>query len=228
MREEREPVVLALKKTVLADNDADAEKLRGELKEKGLFLCNVMSSPGAGKTTLILALAKELSRRGYPVGVMEADIDGDIDARRILSAGFPAVQLHTGGMCHLDASMTRQGLSALGTEGLRLVFLENVGNLVCPAEFDTGASCNMVLLSVPEGDDKPLKYPLMFQKADIAVVTKTDTLPAFPFRTDLFGGAMEQVNPRARICSVSAATGEGVDTLAGVFSERMERAWLSR
>ncbi len=165
--------IIKLKESILENNDADADALRAELRKRKIFTLNVMSSPGSGKTTLILATIKRLKER-YRIGVMEADIDSAVDAQAVLDAGTRAVQLHTGGMCHLDAQMTRQGLSAVDASSLDLVILENVGNLVCPAEFDTGCSRNAVLLSVPEGDDKPRKYPLMFEKADVVLITKTE------------------------------------------------------
>ena len=171
--------IIELKETLLQDNDADADRLREELKQQSTFYLNVMSSPGSGKTSSILRLIEQL-RNDFKIGVLEADIDGDVDTRTMLQAGVPAVQLHTGGMCHLDADMSRQSLREIGSEALDLVILENVGNLVCPAEFDTGAIKNLVILSVPEGDDKPLKYPLMFEKADVVLVNKIDALEVLP------------------------------------------------
>ena len=206
-----EPIrVIEVKESIFADNNADAEKLRGELKRQGTFLLNVMSSPGAGKTctlkTTIGALKNELR-----IGVMEADIDSDVDAAAILETGARAIQLHTGGMCHLDADMTRQGLREFGTEGLDLVILENVGNLVCPAEFDTGAVKNAVILSVPEGHDKPLKYPLMFEVANVLIINKIDVLPYFDFDLDKVTEFAHMRNPGLEIFPISAKTGEGVD-----------------
>ena len=168
--------IIELKESVLEDNNADAENLRQSLRAKGTALLNLMSSPGSGKTTTLLALDKAFAGR-LRWGVMEADIDSDVDARTIRAAGIPSVQLHTGGMCHLDADMTRQGIAALGRDDLELIVLENIGNLVCPAEFDTGAAINMTILSVPEGDDKPAKYPLMYETCDMLVVNKIDVLP---------------------------------------------------
>ena len=202
--------IIDVKQSILADNDLDAAALRAELREKGVFLLNLMSSPGAGKTTLlrrtIAALGDELR-----IGVMDADIDSDVDAAAIAETGAKVVQLHTGGMCHLDAAMTRQGLEALGTEGFDLVVLENVGNLVCPAEFDTGASKNAVILSVPEGDDKPLKYPLMFEVANVLLVSKLDVRPYFDFDLEKLRGGAHLRNPGLEILPLSARTGEGFE-----------------
>ena len=203
------PDILDLKKTILEDNDADADKLRAELKERDLFYINVMSSPGAGKTTTILGLLNKLSS----TAVLEADIDSDVDARTIMDAGFPSLQLHTGGMCHLDADMSRQALKKLGGS-FDIVILENVGNLVCPAEFDTGSHLNLVILSVPEGDDKPLKYPLMFEQCDAVIVNKIDSLPVFDFDMDIFKKNVALRNPDAKIFPISALTGEGVEDVA--------------
>ena len=212
--------VLDLKKTILADNDADAEKLRGELDAKGTFFLNVMSSPGAGKTSTILRIIKGLDQ-SFRVGVLEADIDGDTDTRTMLDAGIPAIQLHTGGMCHLDARMSRDSLAAIGAKDFDLIILENVGNLVCPAEFDTGAHKNLVILSVPEGDDKPLKYPLMFEKADAVCVNKIDAMPAFDFDMARF---KEHVALRtaAPVFFVSARTGEGIRALCDWLIKQMQ------
>ncbi len=202
--------VIEVKESILADNNADADALRARLKTQGTFLLNVMSSPGAGKTcTLkrtIAALRDELR-----IGVMEADIDSDVDAAAILETGARVIQLHTGGMCHLDADMTRQGLAELGTDGLDLVILENVGNLVCPAEFDTGAVKNAVILSVPEGHDKPLKYPLMFEVADVLLINKTDVLPYFDFDLDKVVEYARLRHPGLEIFPISAKTGEGME-----------------
>jgi len=201
---------ILLKKSILEDNDADAERLRRELDASGRFLVNVMSSPGSGKTTLLVSLIGELKDKAS-VGVMEADIDGDVDAYTVRNAGAESVQLHTGGMCHLDADMTRQGLREITAD---FVFLENVGNLVCPAEFDTGAHLNMVLLSLPEGDDKPQKYTLMFGTADIVVLTKADTAKYFDFDVDKCKQYVKAINPSAKVILTSARTGEGVKELA--------------
>lgn len=216
--------VIELKESVFADNDAEADLVRRDLRERGQFLLNVMSSPGAGKTTTLKALINALKDE-YRIGVMEADIDGAVDTDDIIrSTGARAIQLHTGGMCHLDAGMTRTGIDSLDTQGLDLVFLENVGNLVCPAEFDTGASKNAVILSVPEGDDKPLKYPLMFEKADVVILNKVDVLPYFDFNMDQFKTYLRQRNPSCEPISISAKTGEGVDELAN-WMRRQIAAW---
>lgn len=215
--------VIELKQNVFEDNDKDAERLRAELKESGVLLMNVMSSPGSGKTMLLRGLAEKFKGR-LNWAVMEADIDSDVDAARMNEAGVTTVQLHTGGMCHLDADMTRQGLTELGTEGLDLVVLENVGNLVCPAEFDTGAAIDLTILSVPEGDDKPLKYPLMYEKCDILVVSKTDVLPYFDFDTDKVVQNARMRNPEIEVMFVSAKTGEGMDELADWIARKV-REW---
>lgn len=202
--------VIELKKSILEDNDADADQLRDELKKQKIFYVNVMSSPGSGKTTTLLATLKAL-KPSVRCGVMEADIDSDVDAKTIQDAGFPSVQLHTGGMCHLDAQMSRQGLEALGRDTAELVFLENVGNLVCPAEFDTGAQLNAVILSIPEGDDKPLKYPLMFEKADVVLINKIDAAPVFDFDLKKAENGIHMRKPDIPVFPISAATGEGVE-----------------
>jgi hydrogenase nickel incorporation protein HypB len=205
--------IIDLKESILADNDADAEKLRKETADQNVYYINVMSSPGAGKTTTLLGLTGRL-KDGYKIGVLEADIDGDVDTKTMIDAGLKAVQLHTGGMCHLDADMSRQSLKEIGAEDLDLVILENVGNLVCPAEFDTGADMDLVILSVPEGDDKPLKYPLMFEKADVVLLNKIDAMEAFDFDVDRFREYVAMRNPDAPVFLVSAATGEGLDEVA--------------
>ena len=206
--------IIEIKKSVFADNDEDAALLRKELKEKGVYLLNLMSSPGAGKTTTLIGLLHRIKDK-LRVAVMEADIDGDVDAVKILKAtGVPTIQLHTGGMCHLDAEMTRQGLGNVGLEGVDLVILENVGNLVCPAEFDTGAVRNAMILSVPEGHDKPLKYPLMFSVCDLVLVNKVDVMPYFDFDLDKCREYVRMRNPNARIIPICAKTGEGVDDFA--------------
>ena len=203
--------IIEVKQSVFADNDADAEKLRQQLKEEKTFLLNLMSSPGAGKTTTlkrtIAMLAAEMK-----IGVMEADIDSDVDAKAISETGAKTIQLHTGGMCHLDADMTRQGIEQLNAKDLDLVVLENVGNLVCPAEFDTGSVKNAMILSVPEGDDKPLKYPLMFQISDVVLINKCDTLHVFDdFDTEAVKERIHKLNPKAEVFYISAKTGEGFD-----------------
>ncbi len=206
--------VIEIKKSVFADNDEDAARLRKELKDNGVYLLNLMSSPGSGKTTTLVRTINLIKDR-LRVAVMEADIDSDVDARKIKDAtGIESIQLHTGGMCHLDAEMTRQGLGNLPMEEVDLVILENVGNLVCPAEFDTGAVCNAMILSVPEGDDKPLKYPLMFSVCDVVVINKIDVLPYFDFDLDKCREYIRMRNPKAAVLPVCARTGEGVDAFA--------------
>ena len=206
--------IIEIKKSVFADNDEDAGRLRKELKGKGVYLLNLMSSPGAGKTTTLIGTLQRIKDK-VRVAVMEADIDSDVDAVKIKKAtGVPTVQLHTGGMCHLDAEMTRQGLENVALPEVDLVILENVGNLVCPAEFDTGAVRNAMILSVPEGDDKPLKYPLMFSVCDLVLVNKVDVLPYFDFDLDKCREYVRLRNPKARIIPICAKTGEGVDDFA--------------
>ncbi len=200
--------IIELKQSVFADNDLEAARLRSELKQKGVFLMNLMSSPGSGKTTTLLRTISELKDR-MRIGVMEADIDSSVDAQKIQAAGVRTIQLHTGGMCHLDAGMTRTGIEELGIEGLDLAILENIGNLVCPAEFDTGASMNVMILSVPEGDDKPLKYPLMFQVCKAMIINKIDVLPYFDFDLEKVQEYARRRNPDIQIFPVSAKTGEG-------------------
>lgn len=202
--------VIEIKQSIFADNDKDAEILREELKEKGTFLLNLMSSPGAGKTTT-LSRTIEALKDELKIGVMEADIDSDVDAKTIAGLGVKAIQLHTGGMCHLDADMTRQGLRSLEVDDVDLAILENVGNLVCPAEFDTGAVKNAMILSVPEGDDKPLKYPLMFSVCDVVLINKIDVLPYFDFDMDKVKEYIAMRNPNAKVIPICAKTGEGVE-----------------
>ena len=202
--------IIEVKESVFADNDREAARLRQELKQSGTFLLNLMSSPGSGKTTTLLRTIETLKDE-LRMGVMEADIDSDVDARRIAEAGVKSIQLHTGGMCHLDAGMTEQGLREIDTDGLDLVVLENVGNLVCPAEFDTGAVKNAMILSVPEGHDKPLKYPLIFTVCDALLINKTDVLPYFDFDMDKVVEYAHRRNPKLEIFPVSAKTGEGMD-----------------
>ena len=202
--------IIEVKESVFADNDREAARLRQELKQSGTFLLNLMSSPGSGKTTTLLRTIETLKDE-LRMGVMEADIDSDVDARRIAEAGVKSIQLHTGGMCHLDAGMTEQGLREIGTDGLDLVVLENVGNLVCPAEFDTGAAKNAMILSVPEGHDKPLKYPLIFTVCDALLINKTDVLPYFDFDMEKVIEYAHRRNPKLEVFPVSAKTGEGMD-----------------
>ena len=212
--------ILEVKQSVFANNDAQADKLRQELKEKGIYLLNLMSSPGSGKTTTLTRLIAAL-QDDLKIGVMEADIDSDVDAKTIAATGAKAIQLHTGGMCHLDAAMTRQGLEGLGSNDADLVILENVGNLVCPAEFDTGAVANMAILSVPEGHDKPLKYPLMFQVCDTVLINKIDVAPYFDFDFEKCREYIHMRNPKAKIFPISAKTGEGVEAVAAFLKEEV-------
>lgn len=205
--------IIEVKQSIFEDNNKDADRLRARLKEEKTFLLNLMSSPGSGKTTLLLALAKEIGNR-LKVGVMEADIDSAVDAKTMMDAGVYSIQIHTGGMCHLDADMTRQGLDSIGSENFDLVILENVGNLVCPAEFDTGSVKNMTVLSVPEGHDKPLKYPLMYETCQLLVISKIDVLPYFDFDCDKVVEFAKSRNPDIDIIFVSARTGEGISALA--------------
>ena len=202
--------VLEIKKSVFEDNDRQADELRGKLKEQGVFLLNLMSSPGSGKTTT-LSRTVEALKDEFRIGIMEADIDSDVDARTMMKSGARVIQLHTGGMCHLDAEMTRQGIEGMGVDGVELAILENVGNLVCPAEFDTGAVKNAMILSVPEGDDKPLKYPLIFQVCDVVLINKIDVMPYFDFDMDKCRKNILMRNPKAVIIPVCAKTGEGID-----------------
>lgn len=213
--------IIEIKQSVFADNDRQADQLRAELKEKGVFLLNMMSSPGAGKTTTLTRTIEAL-KDSLRIGVMEADIDSDVDARTIAQTGVKAIQLHTGGMCHLDAEMTRQGIDALGIEDVDLAILENVGNLVCPAEFDTGAISNVMILSVPEGHDKPLKYPLMFQVCDAVLINKIDVLPYFDFDMELVEKYIHMRNPNAVIFPICAKTGEGIDAWVSWLKEKTE------
>ena len=205
--------IIEVKQSVFADNNKDADMLRQELKENKTFLVNLMSSPGSGKTTLLTALAAELKEK-VRFGVMEADIDSAVDAETLAGAGVKTIQIHTGGMCHLDADMTRQGIRELDCSDLDLVVLENVGNLVCPAEFDTGAVKNITILSVPEGHDKPLKYPLMYEVCDLLIVSKTDVMPYFDFDAEKVVQYAKMRNPDIEVLFVSAKTGEGVGAVA--------------
>lgn len=214
--------IIEIKKSVFADNEKDAYALRQELKGKGVFLLNLMSAPGSGKTTTLVQVINRLKDK-ISIAVMEADIDGAVDAIRIKEAtGMPTIQLHTGGMCHLDAEMTRQGLDCLDINNLDLVILENVGNLVCPAEFDTGASANAMILSVPEGDDKPLKYPLMFTVCDLVLINKTDVMPYFDFDLERCKEYIRQRNPKAQVIPISAKTGDGIDAFADWLLSRIK------
>ena len=204
--------IIELNKSVTDSNDRDAEVLRNELTEKGICLINLMSSPGSGKTTLLSRIIKDMNAK-VPIAVCEADIASAVDAERIESLGATAVQVHTDGMCHMDAGMTRKGLFSMDLGGIKLAFLENVGNLICPAEFDTGAHVNMMILSVPEGDDKPLKYPLMFRESQVLVITKMDALPYFTFDLEKCRKRALTLNPNIKIFPVSAKTGEGMEDL---------------
>ena len=218
-----EPVkVVLIKEDVISRNNQEAASIRSRLSERGVFLLNVMSSPGSGKTTLLTALINRLKSR-YRIGVIEADIDGQVDAETIAErTGVKAIQMHTGGACHITCQMSREALEALGVEGLDLVILENIGNLVCPAEFDTGAHCNLVLLSVPEGDDKPLKYPLMFEVANLVALTKLDVAPIFDFDVERAEANIARRNTSAEVFPVCAPRGEGIDALADALIARIE------
>ncbi len=215
--------VLEVKQSVFASNEKEADKLRADMKEKGTLLINLMSSPGSGKTTTLLRTIDALKNR-LSIAVMEADIDSNVDAAAIATTGARAIQLHTGGMCHLDAAMCAQGLEGLAAGDADLIFLENVGNLVCPAEFDTGAGVNVTILSVPEGDDKPLKYPLMYQVCDLVLVNKIDVAPYFDFDLDKLRKNVAARNPHARVIPLSAKTGEGMDAWYEWLCERVA-AW---
>lgn len=212
--------VIEIKQSVFEDNNRDADRVREELKSQKTFLLNLMSSPGSGKTTTLTRTIEALIDE-MKIGVMEADIDSDVDAHTISKTGAKVIQLHTGGMCHLDADMTRQGLNALGTEEVELAILENVGNLVCPAEFDTGASKNAMILSVPEGDDKPLKYPLMFSICDVLLINKIDVLPYFDFNLEACKERVKKLNPNIKIIPISARTGEGIEEWANWLREEV-------
>ena len=216
--------ILEVKQSIFASNDEQAAALRADLKAKKVFLLNLMSAPGSGKTTTLRRTIAALKKDELRIGVMEADIDSDVDARAIAETGAKSIQLHTGGMCHLDAEMTRQGLEGLGTGDIDLAILENVGNLVCPAEFDTGAVKNAMILSVPEGHDKPLKYPLMFQVCDIVLVNKIDVMPYFDFDLDKCRKYVAMRNPKAKVIPICAKTGEGIDEWADWLREQV-REW---
>ena len=215
--------VIEIKKSVFENNDREADKVREQLKKDRTFLLNLMSSPGSGKTTTLKATIAALKNE-YKIGVMEADIDSDVDAKAISETGAKSIQLHTGGMCHLDAGMTKQGLESFDANELDFVVLENVGNLVCPAEFDTGASKNAMILSVPEGDDKPLKYPLMFTVSDVVLINKIDTKSVFDFDDEAVVKRIKRLNPNAEIFFISAKTGEGIDAWADWLRREID-AW---
>jgi len=216
--------VIEVKRSIFEDNNRDAQRLRDELKENKVFLLNLMSSPGSGKTTTLLELARALKGR-IKMGVMEADIDSSVDAEAMTKAGVKSIQIHTGGMCHLDADMTRQGLYEFGFDDVELIVLENVGNLVCPAEFDTGAVKNMTILSVPEGDDKPLKYPLMYETCDLLVINKIDVIDYFDFDKEKVVEYAKMRNPKIEIMFISAKTGEGIEQLAD-WIEKETKEWI--
>lgn len=218
--------IIELHESVTASNDRDADELRQEMKQKGTLLINLMSSPGSGKTTLLSATINELKDQ-MKIAVLEADIDSDVDAERIEKLGARSVQVHTDGMCHMDAGMTREGLKEMGTDDTDLAFLENVGNLICPAEFDTGAGKNVMILSVPEGDDKPLKYPLMFEKSDALVISKTDTLPYFSFDMNKCVERVKRLNPSIRIFPLSAKSGEGMQEWISWLKDQVKE-WKER
>ena len=213
--------IIEVKQSVFEDNNKDADELRKECKEKGVFLLNIMSSPGSGKTTTLSRTIEQL-KEVLHIGVMEADIDSDVDAKTISQYGVKTIQLHTGGMCHLDADMTRQGLYELGLEDIDVAVLENVGNLVCPAEFDTGSALNVAILSVPEGDDKPLKYPLMFQVCDVVLINKIDVLPYFDFDLEQCKKNIVYRNPNAKIFEICAKTGDGIQEWCNWLSKQVK------
>lgn len=218
----QEVKTILLHRSVYADNDLEAEILRKYLKDKGVFVVNLMSSPGAGKTTTLTKLINEIKSK-VRVGVMEADIDSDVDAIKIAEkTGVKSIQLHTNGMCHLDAGMTKTGLDNIDISDLDIVFLENVGNLVCPAEFDTGASIDVMILSIPEGDDKPLKYPLVFEKSDLVIINKIDAIKYFNFNLEKCSEYIKMRNKDATIIPISAKTGEGIDEVATYFLRKLK------
>ncbi|MBP3891289.1 MAG: hydrogenase nickel incorporation protein HypB [Solobacterium sp.] len=213
--------IVETKERITADNEKAAEETKKSLKEKNIFFVNVMASPGAGKTSFLCAILPELKKH-YRIGVMEADVDSKVDAETIQQLGVKVIQLHSGGLCHMDADMTARGLESLGLDDLDVIFLENIGNLVCPAEFDTGATLNLMILSVPEGDDKPLKYPLMFQVSDYVLVNKIDTKPIFDFDDAAFEANVKKQNPNAKIYYLSAKTKEGIDPFLEVLINEIE------
>ncbi|EPF30996.1 hydrogenase accessory protein HypB [Treponema maltophilum ATCC 51939] len=215
--------VIEIKKSVYESNEKRADALRADLKKDKIFLLNLMSSPGSGKTTTLMRTIETLKNE-IKIGIIEADLDSDVDAHTIASTGAKVIQVHSGGMCHLTADMTRQGLDELGASGLDLVVLENIGNLICTAEFDTGASKNAMILSVPEGDDKPLKYPLMFKVVDVILVNKIDAAEFFNFNLDVFKEHIKKLNPNAKIIPISAKTGEGIERWADYLRTEI-RAW---
>lgn len=215
--------IIEIKKSVFKSNEITADKLRADLKEKGIYLINIMSSPGSGKTTTLIGVINIL-KKDFKIGVMEADIDSDVDTKKIIEAtGVKSIQLHTGGMCHLDAEMTSQGLGGLTNEDVNLIFLENVGNLVCPAEFDTGAHTNVSILSVPEGDDKPLKYPLMYKVCDTVIINKIDVLPYFDFDVEKVKKNILMRNKNAKIMFTSAKTKEGISEIAEYLKNKINQ-----
>ena len=213
--------IIETKERVQADNERAAAQTREKLKQSGALLVNLMGSPGAGKTTTLLQLIRRLGS-DYRIGVMEADVDSDVDAKTIAETGTRVIQLHTTGLCHMDADMTMRGLDALQTDGLDLIFLENIGNLVCPAEFEIGADVRLMLLSAPEGDDKPLKYPLMFQISDICLLTKIDTAAVFDFDKEKATARAKALNENLTVIPVSAVTGEGYDAAAALLKEKLD------
>jgi len=216
---------ITVDRSVTASNDLDAEALRMKLREKGILLVNLMSAPGSGKTTLLSRLITDM--RDTRIAVMEADIDSTVDAEHIEALGARSIQVHTSGMCHMDAGMTAESLRAMGEDDSELIFLENVGNLICPAEYDTGAGLNVMILSVPEGDDKPLKYPLMFEKSDALVISKTDALPYFDFDVETCQSRAKRLNPAIAVFPVSARTGEGMEALEDWLREKLA-AWREK
>ncbi len=216
--------IIELHRSVTESNDRDAEELRGILKKNGTFLINLMSSAGSGKTTFLSRTISDLKDK-YRIAVLEADIDASVDAERIAALGARSIQVHTDGMCHMDAGMTREGLEAMGMEDIDMVFLENIGNLICPAEYDTGAVKKVMILSVPEGDDKPLKYPLMFQESDALIISKMDTLPWFNFDMEKCTERVRFLNPDIRIFPVSAKTGDGMAAWEDWLTAETER-WI--